>query len=193
MRLVEVAGGESVGLENRLAVEGAPLAVAWPAGHVGDDHVRVQVRVLRARGAVLVGGGDEALAVLAADAPGTAADDTGLVLEVGERRPPGGGVGLVDGPAGVLGAARVQQADALGDGEHEVEAGDRAERLLLQPPLPAGGVDLLDGDRPRLRVPPPQAVAAMRVVAADERAELAVLDHALKADCRGPAAGPDAG
>ena len=39
--LVEVAGGEPVGLEDRLAVERPPLAVAGAAGHVGDDHVGV--------------------------------------------------------------------------------------------------------------------------------------------------------
>ena len=154
--LVEVAGGEPVGLEDRLAVEGPPLAVARAAGHVGDDHVRVQVRLLRARGAVLVGGGDKALAVLARDAAGAAADDARLVLEVGERRLPGGGVRLVDRPPGLLVAERVQEADALRDGEDEVEAGDRAERLLLQPPLAARRVDLLDRDRSRLRMPASQ-------------------------------------
>ncbi len=58
-----------------------------------------------------------------------AADDAGLVLEVGERRLPGGQVRLVDGAAGLLVAERVQQADALRRREDEVEAGDRRERL----------------------------------------------------------------
>src|SRR6266498_1023947 len=124
MRLVEVAGGESVGLENRLAVEGAPLAVAGPAGHVGDDHVRVQVRVLRARGAVLVGGGDEAGAALADDAVLALAGHARPLLEVGERRLPGGEMRLVDGVPYVLAAERVQEADALGGREDEVVAGD---------------------------------------------------------------------
>ena len=44
--LVQVAGREPVGAQDRLAVERPPLAVVG-AGHVGDDHVRVQVRVLR--------------------------------------------------------------------------------------------------------------------------------------------------
>ena len=44
--LVEVAGGEPVRLQDRLAVEGPPLAVARCLGEVADDHVRVQVRVL---------------------------------------------------------------------------------------------------------------------------------------------------
>ena len=104
-------------------------------------------------GAVLVGGGDEALAVLAGDAVGAAADDARLVLEVGERRLPGGGVRLVDRAARLLVAERVQEADALRDGEDEVEAGDRRELLLLQPPLAGGRVDPLDRDRARLRVP----------------------------------------
>ena len=79
--LVEVAGGEPVGLQDRLAVERAPLAVARGLGQVADDHVRVQVRVLRTRGAVLVSGGDEPRRVLALDPAGAAADDAGLVLE----------------------------------------------------------------------------------------------------------------
>ncbi len=48
VRLIQVAGGKPVGLEDRLAVEPPPLAVARAAGHVGHDHVRVQVRVLGA-------------------------------------------------------------------------------------------------------------------------------------------------
>ena len=48
LRLVEVAGREPVGLQDRLAVERAPLAVARALCHVGDEDVRVQVRVLGA-------------------------------------------------------------------------------------------------------------------------------------------------
>ena len=84
---------------------------------------------------MLVGGSDEAFAVLAVDAAGAAADDAGLVLEVGERRLPGAGVRLVDGAARLLVAERVQEADALGDGEDEVEARDRPEGLLFEAPL----------------------------------------------------------
>jgi hypothetical protein len=153
----------------------------------------VQVRVLRPRGAVLVGGGDEPLAVLARDAAGAAADDAGLVLEVGERRLPGGGVGLVDGAPGLGIAERVQDADALGDGEDAVEARDRAEGLPLQAPLAAGGVDLLDRDRAGLRVPPAQLFAGVGVVAADQRPQLAILDDPFEPEREGAAAGPDAG
>ena len=100
--LVEVAGGEPVGLQDRLAVECAPLAVARRLGEVADDHVRVQMRVLRPRGAVLVSRGDEPRCVLAVDPAGAAADDAGLVLEICERGLPGRGVCLVDGTPGFL-------------------------------------------------------------------------------------------
>src|SRR5262249_27245330 len=105
--LIEVAGGEPVGLEDWLAVERPPLPVARAAGHVADDHVRMEMRVLRARGAMLVGGGDEPLPLLATNAAGPAANDAGFVLEVRERRLPRDGVRLVDGPAGVRVAERV--------------------------------------------------------------------------------------
>ncbi len=84
--LVEVAGGQAVGAQDRLAVEGSPRAVGR-AGQVGDDHVGVEVRVLGAAGAVPEGGGDEALAVLADRAAAAAAHHAGLGLEVG-RAPP---------------------------------------------------------------------------------------------------------
>ena len=111
--LVEVAGGEPVALEDRLAVEGAPLAVAGALRHVRDDHVRVEVRILGAAGAVLVGGGDEPGRVLAVHALGAATGHARLVLEVAERRLPRGQMGLVDGAARLLVAERVEQADAL--------------------------------------------------------------------------------
>lgn len=88
---------------------------------------------------MLVGGGDEAFARLAVDAAGAATNDACLVLEVLERRLPGGGVRLVDSPADLLVAECVEQADALWDGEDEVEAGDRPQRLLLESPL-AGSI-----------------------------------------------------
>src|SRR5262249_22964995 len=70
--------------------------------------------------------------------------------------------------------------------------GDRPQRLLLQATLAGGGVDLLDRDRARLRVPAAQLLAGKGVVAANQRAELAVLDDALEAERGGAAAGPDA-
>ena len=60
LRLVEVAGGEPVGPQDRLAVERQPLPVRRTS-HVGDDHVGVQVRILRPAGAMSEGRGDEAL------------------------------------------------------------------------------------------------------------------------------------
>ena len=54
-----------------------------------------------------------------------AALDACLVLEVSDCRLPGRQVGLIDGPTGLLVAERVQQADALGDREDEVEASYR--------------------------------------------------------------------
>jgi hypothetical protein len=95
---VEVAGGEPVRLQDRLAVERSPLAVRAP-GHVGDDHVRVQVRVLRPRGAVPKRRRHEPVPVLA-DPPALAAtDDARLAFQVGERRLPGLLVRLADLPA----------------------------------------------------------------------------------------------
>jgi hypothetical protein len=87
MRFVEVAGGEPVGLEDRLAVERSPLAVVG-AGHVGDDDVRVQVRLLRAARAVAEGGRHETSAVLTDKTALAAAYHACLPLEVAERRLP---------------------------------------------------------------------------------------------------------
>ena len=82
--LVEVAGGQAVGAQDRLAVERPPGAVGR-ARQVGDDHVGVQVRVLGAAGAMAKGGGDEALAALTDRPAAAAAHDAGLGLEVAER------------------------------------------------------------------------------------------------------------
>ena len=190
--LVEVAAGEPVGLQERLAVECAPLAVGGGAGHVGDDHVRVQLRVLGAACAVLVGGGDEPFRVFALDAVSSLAHDAGLVLEIGERGLPGGEVGLVDLVADVLVAERVQEADALGGAEDEVVAADRREPLRLQPARPRVRVDPLDRDRP-LPGGPAEPLAARGVEALAELAELPVCDDAAQPERGGAAAGPDPG
>ena len=142
LRLVEVAGGEPVGLQDRLAVERPPLAVVG-AGHVGDDHVRVQVRVLRPRGAMPERRRDEALAVLADRAAVAAADDARLALEIAERRLPGRLVRLADlAPHLLVVGQRVQHADALRAREDEVVARDRREPLRLLAPLAALHVEL---------------------------------------------------
>ena len=124
--------------------------------------------------------------MLALDSAGAAADDARFVLEVGERRLPGGGVCLVDGPAGLLVAERVQQADALGNREDEVVTRDRSQRLLLESPLARRGVDSLDRDAPRSRAAPAQLLAGARVLAADQRSELALLDDAFEPEARAP-------
>ena len=75
----------------------------------------VKVRILGAAGAVAEGGGDESLAVLADLTATSTAYHAGLGLQVGERRLPGGLVGIGDRTAHSLVVAEgVQQADALG-------------------------------------------------------------------------------
>ena len=131
LSLVEVAGGEPVALEDRLAVERTPRAVARGLRHVRDDHVGVEVRVLRPARAVLIGGRDEPAGVLAMDAVAAATGHARLVFEVAERRLPRRQVRLVDCAAGLLVAERVEEADALRRREDEVEPGDRREPLRL--------------------------------------------------------------
>ena len=112
----------------------------------------MQVRVVRAAGAVRVGGGDEATRVLADDPGLAAAGDAGLVFEVGERCLPGRLVSLADCEAMVVVAEGVQQADALGSSEDEVEPGDGSKLPLVGAPLAGLSVDPLDGDRSCLGV-----------------------------------------
>ena len=190
--LVEVAGGEPVGAEDRLAVERSPFAVRG-AGEVGDDHVRVQVRILRPRGAVSERRRHEALAALADCSAAAAAHDARLPLQVGERGLPGRLVRLADLASHpfVVGE-RVEDADALRAGEDEVVAGQRCQPLLLLSPLAGLDVEHAHGDRP-LPDGRPQPVVARRVDAAKQRAQIAVADHAHETKMLGPAAGPDAG
>ncbi len=137
VRLVEVAGREPVGAQDRLAVERAPPAVRG-AGQVRDDHVRVKMRVLRPARAVAERGRDEALTVLADRAAATAAHDARLALEIGDRRLPGRLVRLAHlAPHPLVVGERVQEADALRAREDQVVARDRREPLLLLLPLAA--------------------------------------------------------
>ena len=152
--LVEVAGGEPVGLQDRLAVERAPLAVAgasapcWrrsracagagPArGWCGAGRRRRR-SPRRARGCTPLR---------------AAAGDAGLVLEVGERRLPGGEVRLVDRPAGLLVAERVQEADALRRARRQGRSRRPGASFFVSTPRsPRQRVDPLDRDRSRPRV-----------------------------------------
>jgi hypothetical protein len=87
--------------------------------------VGVQLGIAGARGAVRIGGGEEAVAgdelgtALAAPRP------AGLALQVAERLGGGGAVGLGDLAGDRMAAERPGQRDGLGSGEGEVEAGDR--------------------------------------------------------------------
>ena len=190
--MVEVAGREPVGLQDRLAVQSAPLEVARSLRHVGHDHVGVQVRILGSRCAVLVGGRDEPRGALADGAARAAPYDAGFVLEVREGGLPRRRMRLVDNAPGLVVAEGVQEADALGDGEHQVEPGHRAEGLLLESSGSAGRIDSLDGDRASLRVPPPQLLAGVGVISADQRSKLAFVDGSLEAEFRGRPTDPDA-
>ena len=148
VRLVQVAGREPVGAQDRFAVERPPLAVGGTR-HVGHDHMRVQMRVLRPARAVPERRRDEPLTMLAAGAAMAAPDDAGLALEVAERRLPRGLMRLADLAANPLVVGeRVQQADALRAREHEVVPRNRCQPLRLLPPLPALEVERPDGDRP---------------------------------------------
>ena len=143
---------------------------------------------------MLVGGGDESSGVLALDAARAAADDAGLVLEVVEGGLPGGGVCLVDGAAGVLVAECVEQTDALGNREDEVEACDRAQRLFLESPVARGRIDPLDRDSPRPRAAlGAELFAGVRVFGPDQRSELPLLDDAFELQGQGATARPDSG
>ena len=61
-------------------------------------------------------------------------------------------MGLVDREARFVVSERVEEADALGCPEDEVEPGVGSKLTLLGPPLSGLSVDPLDGDRPCLRV-----------------------------------------
>ena len=154
--------------------------------------MRVQVRVLGAAGAVLVGGGDETDGMLATPPLRLTPDHACFVLEIGEGRLPGARVRLVDGPAGLLVAERVQQADALRDAEDEVEAGDGRELLRLDDALVCQRVDPLDRDPPCPSVPA-QLRIGVRVVAADQPPELALLHEPFELELTSAATYPDAG
>ena len=189
--LVEVAGGEAVGLEDGFAVEGSPFAVG-ALGEVADDDVGVQLRVLGAAGAVLEGGGDEASGVFADHAVSAATGDAGLVLEVAKGGLPRVDVRLADGPSGAFVTEGVQQADALGGGEHQVETRHRRELLLLYSTGVRKRVDPLERDRPRARRPS-QSLSGCRMEALRKVRELTVVDDSGEPEVLGAPSRPDAG
>ena len=189
LRLVQVAGREPVGAQDRLTVERAPPAISG-AGHVRDDHVRVEMRILRPARAVPERRRHEPLTVLADGAAVTAAHDARLPLEIGDRRLPGRLVRLAHlTPHPLVVGQRMQQAQALRAREHEVVARDRREPLLLLLPLAAPDIEHPHRDRPRPHRRP-QRGPARRIDTTQQRPEIAVLDHADEPERRGTASRP---
>ena len=154
--------------------------------------MRVQMRILRARGAVLIRGGDEAGAALADHAVLAPARHARPLLEIGERRLPGGEMRLVHRVTHLVVAERVQEADALRRREHQVVPGHRRERLHLEPALTGRRVDPLDRDLLPGRMPA-ELSGRERMLAADQPPQLALADDAVELELRRTTADPDAG
>jgi hypothetical protein len=102
------------------------------ARHVGDDHVRVQLRVECPRSAVLIGGCDEPFRSLAYDAVPAEANDACFVLQIAEGSLPRSEMRLVHLMAKILVTEGMQKAHTLRRGEDEVEPAYRSESLLLE-------------------------------------------------------------
>ena len=192
LSLVEVAGREPVRLQDRPAVERQPLPVSGP-GHVGDNNVGVQVRVLRSARAVAERGRDKPNTGLALGTALAAPHEARLVLQVGERRTPRLFVGVADRPPHPLVLAqRVQHTDALRTREHQIEARHRRQPLALPHWLARNRIDGLHGDRAPTRRSA-QHVPARRVDPTQHHSELAIPCDALETETSGGAAGPEAG
>jgi hypothetical protein len=82
---------------------------------------------------------------------------------------------LVDRVPHLLASERVQETDALRRREAEVVAGDRGERLLLQPAFVGGRIDPLDRDL-LLRRMGAENGGGERMAAADQPSKLALAD-----------------
>ena len=122
--LEQVAGGLRV-LVDRGVVEPGPAAIR-PLGRVGDQDVGVELRIAGTGGAVLEGGGEEAVAADELGATVTAPRPARLPLHVVEGTGQRLALSFAD-LAGDLGAAeRPKQRDGLRRREGEIEAGDRA-------------------------------------------------------------------
>jgi len=164
--LVDVAGGLRVFVERRV-VEAGPAAVGSDR-RVGDQDMGVELEVAGARGAVPVGGGEEAPA---GDELGrrAAASEAGGALKVGERGLHRGAVGGDHLGAGPAAAERPGEGDRLRRREGEVEARDRA--------APA---DRAEAER----------LSVDRTVAGQHRGQLLALDPAVEAEHGGGGADP---
>ncbi len=131
--LVEDAGGLLV-MEQLMPVDRAPHPVRAQQ-FVRDQGVGVQLRIPRARRAVIEQGGGEPAGADLFDAVGAAPRQRRVLIEVGQGGEDGGAVRLRD--LGLRGRAAQcpQHADALGCGERQVVAGDR-----IRPPRPTQGL-----------------------------------------------------
>ena len=119
--LVEETGGPGVAVEEA-GVGSGPDAVD-PFGHVGHQHMGVELGVARPRGPVREGGRHEPLGPdtgLAACAP---ADTEGMALEVAEGLVDGVLVDAADDGRGGRVREPEEQGDRFGGGPGEVEAG----------------------------------------------------------------------
>src|SRR3954454_8014102 len=84
MRLVERAGSPGLAVQGS-AVQRRPLPVL-PLRAVGDDDVRVQIRITRTTGAMPEGSGDEAVRLDLLAAPVPAASVACCPFEIAKRR-----------------------------------------------------------------------------------------------------------
>ncbi len=125
-RLVDEAGRASVDVD-QAAVGGRPGAVV-PLGHVGHQHVSVELGVTGPRGAMDEGGADESLRPDAAEPPGSPADEQRPALEVVESLGDGVGVHGTDGGRDVPVREAVEEGDRFGGREGQVEARHPASR-----------------------------------------------------------------
>src|SRR6266511_4118996 len=96
----------------------------WPAGEVGDQRVDVQQWVAGPAGAVLEERRDEPVAAHQLLTAVAAAGDRRVLLQVAKRGGNGFGVGFSDSRDYLRPAERIQQADALGCPEGQVEGED---------------------------------------------------------------------
>ena len=186
--LVEVTGSEPVGSQQQVTVERPPRSVI-AASHVGDDDVRVQVRILRPARAVLVRRGDEARTSLPNGPASSAAHDARLILQVRQRRLPRRLVRLDHSQSRALVPKGVQQTDALWRSEDEIEPGHGTKLTFDHPNVPGRGVHLVHPDRPALSVLA-EPLAVRRIVPSDQQAELAIANDAGQLQARRAAARP---